>query len=107
MLVVFVDGSELGFGATMYIRWKLAQGGWWVTLVLSKGKIAPKNRISIPRLELCGAIVGEVEKVVHLVDSSTVLGYLHKQGARLKTFEGIRMAEVQEAGKFVNRRLEN
>ena len=28
-LVIFSDGSIKGFGAVVYIRWKLAEGGWW------------------------------------------------------------------------------
>ena len=87
---------------------------------MSKSKIAPKNRITIPRLELNGAVLAkrlrefvtgrldlEFENVFHLVDSSTVLGYLHKADAKLKPFEGIRVAEVQAAGKFIEGRLEN
>ena len=39
------------------------------------------------------------ERVIHLVDSSTVLGYLHKEDARLKPYEGVRVAEIQAAGQ--------
>ena len=119
-LICFSDGSLLAFGTVLYIRWKLKAGGWWTSLIMSKSKIAPKNRITIPRLELNGAVLAKrlrefvtnqldltFENVFHLVDSSTVLGYLHKADAKLKPFEGIRVAEVQAAGKFVDGRLEN
>ena len=54
-LVIFSDGSILAFGSVAYIRWKLNSGSWWSKLILSKSKIAPKSRITVPRLELNGA----------------------------------------------------
>ena len=80
-------------------------------LLLSKSKIGPKNRISIPRMELSGVLLAKrlrefclltlmrkFKKVYHLVDSSTVLGYVHKDDAKLKPWEGVRVAEIQMAG---------
>ena len=119
-MIIFSDGSTKAFGAAAYIRWKLTTGVWWPMLIMSKSKIAPKNRISIPRLELQGAVMSKRLKefvlehlnlrfsnVYHLVDSSTVLGYVHKEDAKLKPFEGQRVSEIQAAGKFVDGKLEN
>ena len=119
-LVLFSDGSTLAFGSVAYIRWRLNTGRWWSMLMFSKSKIAPKSRITVPRLELNGAVLSKrlsefaqshldhkFGNVYHLVDSSTVLGYLHKQDAKLKPFEGIRVSEVQAAGTFVEGRLLN
>ena len=119
-LIIFSDGSVLAFGTTAYIRWKLESGQWWSTLIMSKSKIAPKHRITIPRLELNGAvlakrlkefIVGELDikfsSIYHLVDSSTVLGYLHKSDSKLKPFEGVRVSEIQTSGEFTGGRLKN
>ena len=33
------------------------------------------------------------------MDSSTVLVYLHKEDARLKLYEGVRVSEIQAAGQ--------
>ena len=119
-LVCFSDGSELAFGAAIYVRWALVSGGYWTSLIMSKSKIGPRNRITIPRMELNGAVmakrlrefvVGQLDlefgTIFHLVDSSTVLGYLHKADSRLKPYEGVRVSEVQAAGRFINGRLEN
>ena len=119
-LVIFSDGSICAFGSVAYIRWKLVKGGWWTNIIISKSKIAPKNRQSVPRLELNGAVLSkrlgefvkttldyDFENVYHLVDSSTVLGYLHKSDSKLKPFEGIRVSEIQSAGSFVDGRLFN
>ena len=38
--------------------------------------------------------------VYNLVDSSTVLGYLQKQNAKLKPFKGVQVSEIQTAGTF-------
>ena len=91
-LVVFSDGSVLAFGACAYIRWQLASGGYWTQLIMAKCKVAPKHIVSIPRMELNGAVLGnrmknflvkdtnlEFGTIYHLVDSSTVLGYLQKE----------------------------
>ena len=119
-LIIFSDGSKLAFGAVAYIRWQVQQGSWWVSLIMSKSKIAPKNVITIPRLELNGAVLSkrleefllahldlEFQNIYHLVDSSTVLGYIHKPDSKLKPFEGVRVSEIQTAGKFTNGRLHN
>ena len=119
MLVVFSDGSALAYGSVAYIRWKLLSGGFWTRLVMAKSKIAPKNILSIPRMELNGAVLGirlrnflvketslVFEKVLHLVGSSTVLGYLHKVSGAFKPYKGIRIAEIQSGGVFVEGRLE-
>ena len=91
-LVVFSDGSVLAFGSVTYVHWLLE---YWAALVMSKSKVAPKNWITVPRLELNGAvldkrlrefIVGQIDlefgNVFQLVDSSTVLGYVIKAELR-------------------------
>ena len=120
LLIVFSDGSMLAFGAVAYIRWRLKSGGFWVRLIMSKSKIAPKNMLSIPRMELNGAVLGnriknfilketnlEFEKAYQFVDSSTVLGYLHKECGMYKVWEGIRVSEVQSTNVFVDDKLLN
>ena len=39
------------------------------------------------------------ERVINLVDSRTVLGYLHKEDARLNPYEGVRVTEIQATGQ--------
>ena len=118
MLIIFSDGSLLAFGASAYIRWELEAGGYWVRLIMGKCKIAPKNILSVPRMELNGAVLGnrvknfilkdtslKFSKVYQLVDSSTVLGYVHKECGIFKPYEGIRVSEIQSSNEFVNERL--
>ena len=103
-LVVFCDGAALAFGAAAYIRWELKQGGFWSRLIMAKCRISPKEILSIPRMELNGAVVGtriknfliketslKFEKVYHLLDSSAVLGYVQKERGNLRPYEGVRV----------------
>ena len=119
ILVIFSDGAALAFGVAAYIRWKLASGGFWTRLIMAKGKIAPKNIVSVPRMELNGALLGnrvknfilnetnlKFEKVYQLVDSSTVLGYVHKECGIFHPYEGIRIAEIQSSNQFAEGRLQ-
>ena len=52
-------------------------------------------------------LTSKFSRVIHLVDSSTVLGYLHKDDAKLKPYKGVRVAEVQAAGEFEEGRLKD
>ena len=58
VLIVFSDGSQLALGTAAYIRWELSSGGYWCSLITSKSKIAPKNLISIPPMELNDTVLG-------------------------------------------------
>ena len=118
VLVVFSDGAALAYGAAAYIRWELKSGGFWTRLIMAKCKIAPKNILSIPRMELDGSLMGnrmknflvkdtnlEFAKIYHLVDSSTVLGYLQKESGNFKPYEGVRIAEIQSSNVLVDGKL--
>ena len=76
-----------------------------------------KTVVLIPRMKLNGAVVGtrikkfllketsmKFEKV-HLVDSSTVLGYVQKESGHLRPYEGVRVAEVQSLCTIENGKL--
>ena len=109
-LILLSDGSEVAYGCAAYVRWRLADGQFWCRLVISKCRIAPVNRISIPQMELNGALLStRIRKVVekesrfsfsriwHLIDSKTVLGMLHNLSTRFKVYEGVRVGEIQSA----------
>ena len=56
-LITFFDGSDDAFASVIYIRWELADGSIFVTLLCSKARVTPLKRISTPRSELNGAVV--------------------------------------------------
>ena len=51
----FCDASEDAYAAVVYIRATYKEGPPTLALVVTKTKVAPLKRQSIPRLELCGA----------------------------------------------------
>ena len=53
----FSDASEDAYAAVVYLRIVGSDGKVHISLVTSKTKVAPIKRLSIPRLELCGALL--------------------------------------------------
>ena len=56
-LHLFADGSELGYGACAYLRLTDHQGNISCSSVIGKARLAPIKQMSIPRLELSGAVL--------------------------------------------------
>ncbi|CAH2086997.1 unnamed protein product [Euphydryas editha] len=56
-LHVFTDASERGYGACVYVRTISTSGLIHVCLLISKNKVSPLKPTTIPRLELCGALL--------------------------------------------------
>ncbi|XP_050356286.1 uncharacterized protein LOC126777330 [Nymphalis io] len=57
-LHTFTDASERAYGSCVYVRSVDEQGRVCVRLLASKNKVAPLKPVTIPRLELCGALLG-------------------------------------------------
>jgi hypothetical protein len=89
-LHAFSDASENGYGACVYLRSTYSNGDVSVSLLLGKSKVAPLKQLSIPRLELQGAVLAarfvisvrlemNLENIpkTYWVDSQTVLQWIH------------------------------
>ena len=106
---VFVDASELAYGAVCYARHELIKNKTVTTeLVLSKAKVAPLTALSIPKLELLAAVVGtEIAKVVAAAlnvthkcftfwaDSMNVLWWVRGCSRSFKPFVAHRVGKIQ------------
>ena len=57
-VVTFVEASSKAYGAASYLRCEYADGSVTSRLIASKSKVTPLTPVTIPRLELMGAIVG-------------------------------------------------
>ena len=105
----FSDASEQAYAAVLYLRVECTDGSVHVTLVSSKTKVAPIKRLTIPRLELCGAhllsqLLDHVRTVLNIplthsfawTDSTIVLNWLTGNPKRFKTYVGNRISNIVE-----------
>ena len=103
----FSDASEQAYAGVIYIRVTDSQGSVHVSLVTSKTKVAPIKRLTIPRLELCGAhllaqLLHHVKEVFRLplhnvyawTDSTIVINWLIGDPRRFKTYVGNRVSQI-------------
>jgi hypothetical protein len=104
----FCDASIIAYGACIYIRSTDEEGNLTTRLLCSKSRVAPLRQVSLPRPELCGAVllVNLVHKTmkaletninsVHLwTDSTIVLAWLAAPATRWKVYVANRVAEIQ------------
>ncbi|GFV62820.1 integrase catalytic domain-containing protein [Trichonephila clavipes] len=105
----FSDASQSAYGAVVYCKSITSDRKMLVHLIASKSRVAPTKQTTIPRLELCAAVL--LAKLVHRVkqalklnvtntflwsDSMIVLSWIRKESYQLKTFVANRIATIQE-----------
>lgn len=104
----FSDASESAYAAVIYARSENEVGIVTSNLIFSKTRVSPLKKLSIPRLELCGAYLLAklmksirenfslpIEHCYYWTDSEVVLQWLHKSPSNLKTFVANRVAYIQ------------
>ncbi|XP_075164230.1 uncharacterized protein LOC142236821 [Haematobia irritans] len=107
-LHVFADASEKAYGAVAYIRASFKDSRITVRLLCAKSRVSPLKRQTLPRLELCAAVVAaelanrvrvdlniQNESVYLWTDSEIVLSWINAQSSSLKTFVANRVSTIQ------------
>ncbi|XP_061717053.1 uncharacterized protein LOC133524913 [Cydia pomonella] len=108
-LHIFTDSSERAYGACVYARSINDAGEVFVRLLIAKSRVCPLKPLTIPKLELCGALVGArlYQKVINSLraqvssatfwsDSTIVLAWLKTLPSKLQPFVRNRTAEILE-----------
>lgn len=108
----FSDASLSGFGTCVYVRSISRNNEVTVRLLCAKSKVTSLKPTTVPRLELCAALLAarlcntvkesiryEFDRIIHWCDSTTVLAWLTGNPNKLKTFVANRVGEIVETTK--------
>jgi len=107
-LLMFGDGSKQAFCSLAYLRWEMEDGGFKCFLVSGKTRVAPLRKISVPRIELLGAVASvrlaesvqeslkiQIGRRFFFTDSSAVFGMIRGECAAYQEFVGTRTGEIK------------
>ena len=106
-LHVFTDASSKGYGAVAYFRTVYTSGFVDVSFVMAKTHVTLAKGLTIPRLELQGAIEGleiafvvcremdhDISQVTFHVVSQTVLRWIHSRKCKFEVFVHNRVGKI-------------
>ena len=105
----FCDASTVGYGAVVYLRVQYLDASIKNAFVIAKSRVAPLKPLTIPRLELQGAVVAvrlvqtvlktlriKIDQIFYWTDSFTVLQWIKSKHRKFHTFVSHRIAEIIE-----------
>lgn len=107
----FGDSSEKGYAAVVYFRFINPDGSINISLIGAKSRVSPIKRISLPKLELCAALLLskllsfiiksygpslKVDEIFAWSDSTVVLHWIKSSPYRWKSFVSNRTSQIQE-----------
>lgn len=109
-LCVFSDASVQAIAAVAYLKVTQGDGLVEVSFILGKAKLAPLAGLTVPRLELCAAVLAtEIAEVVQesmlhkldrttfFTDSKVVLGYIHNESQRFYVYVHNRVQRIRQS----------
>lgn len=111
-LCVFSDASTKAIGAVAYLRTVQEDGTVEVGFVMGKAKLAPQTAPTIPRLELCAAVLAvemadfiqdeldlPLKMTKFFTDSKVVLGYIYNESKRFYVYVHNRVQRIRQSSK--------
>jgi len=113
----FCDSSEKAYGACLYLRSVNQQGEVTNKLLCSKLRVVPVKKVTLPKLELCGALLLaqliqktvpalnlKIDGILLRTDFMTVLLWLATSASKWKTIVANRVSQIQELTAGCERR---
>ena len=104
----FSDASKDAIGVSVYLRLANDNGEVATPLAFGQSKVAPLQSTSIPRLELCGAVLAaqavarilkeidlQIADVTFYTDSKAVLGYIQNESRRFYVYVANRVEIIR------------
>ncbi|UYV74002.1 hypothetical protein LAZ67_11001790 [Cordylochernes scorpioides] len=104
----FCDSSEKAYAAVICVKFCKHDGSIDISLIASKTKVAPIKALSLPRLELCSALLLanlfvavkeslslHFDQIFLWSDSTIALNWLKSESKRWKTFVTNRVSTIQ------------
>jgi hypothetical protein len=112
-VITFTDASTEAYGCTVYVRCEYDNHEVTCRLVASKSKVAPLTPITVPKLELMGAVLGlrlaqsviavlgiPIHDVYFYTDSTDVLWWIRGRGKEFsRPFVANRVGEIQSCSE--------
>ena len=107
-LHAFGDASEVAYASAIYLRVVREDGRASTSLVMSKTRVAPVRKITLPRLELMAAVITArlctyvkgaidcaISRIVCWTDNSSTLHWIRGAASQWKPFVANRVIEIQ------------
>ncbi|XP_056404664.1 uncharacterized protein LOC130296773 [Hyla sarda] len=109
-ICIFSDASTMAIASVAYLRVIDTEGQSHVGFLMGKSKLAPRPAHTVPRLELCAAVLAvemadmittELDIEIHAInfytDSKIVLGYIHNASRRFYTYVANRVTRIRKS----------
>ena len=110
-LHIFADASEVAIGFVMYLK-TYSISNIHVSFVLAGSRVAPRDAVSMPRLELCAALEASKASTevlcelnisksncFYYTDSQVILGYLRNEEKRFLRYISRRVEIIKSISK--------
>ncbi|XP_061759975.1 uncharacterized protein LOC133554813 [Nerophis ophidion] len=111
-LCVFCDASTKAIAAVAYLRLTDTEGTIHVGFTMGKAKLAPLNEHTVPRLELCAAVLAvelaelitseidtQLDETIFYSDSKVVLGYIKNETRRFYVYVSNRVLRIRRSSR--------
>ncbi|UYV66036.1 hypothetical protein LAZ67_3006256 [Cordylochernes scorpioides] len=98
----FFDASQKAYAASLYLKVILSNTSAKTFLLVAKTRVAPMKVVSLPKLELCSALLLAryenlpltINEIYLWSDSTIALCWINSEPCRWKTFVANRVAEI-------------